>query len=51
MNNNGSAQNAAANANVVQTGDTTNVVPYVAALLASVVILLGAVLAIRMRRK
>ena len=51
VNNNGSAQNAAANANVVQTGDTTNVVPYVAALLASVVILLGAVLAIRMRRK
>ena len=51
VNNNGSEQNTAANADVVQTGDTTNVVPYVAALLASVVILLGAVLAIRMRRK
>ena len=51
VNNNGSAQNAAANADVVQTGDTTNVAPYVVALLASVVILLGAVLAIRMRRK
>ena len=51
VNNNGSEQNTAANADVVQTGDTTNVAPYVVALLASVVILLGAVLAIRMRRK
>lgn len=51
VNNNGSEQNTAANTTAVQTGDTTNVVPYVVALLVSVVILLGAVLAIRMRRK
>ena len=50
MNNNVSDQNAV-NTTAVQTGDTTNVVPYVAALLTSVVILLGAVVIIRKRRK
>lgn len=50
VNNNVSDQNAV-NTTAVQTGDTTNVVPYVVALLASVVILLGAVVIIRKRRK
>ena len=50
VNNNVSDQNAV-NTTAVQTGDTTNVVPYVAALLTSVVILLGAVVIIRKRRK
>lgn len=50
VNNNVSDQNAV-DTTAVQTGDTTNVIPYVAALLASVVILLGAVVIIRKRRK
>ena len=50
VNNNVSDQNAV-DTTAVQTGDTTNVVPYVVALLASVVILLGAVVIIRKRRK
>lgn len=50
VNNNVSDQNAV-DTTAVQTGDTTNVIPYVVALLASVVILLGAVVIIRKRRK
>ena len=49
-NGNGSDRNGTDPA-AVQTGDTANVVPYAAALLVSAVILLGAVLAVRKRRK
>ena len=49
-NGNGSDRNGTDPA-AVQTGDTANVVPYAAALFVSAVILLGAVLAVRKRRK
>ena len=50
-NSNGSEQNAAANAAAVQTGDTTNVLPYAVAILASLAIVAVVVFVVIKRRK
>ena len=50
-NSNGSEQNTAANAAAVQTGDTTNVLPYAVAILASLAIVAVVVFVVIKRRK